>query len=580
MATKTSQPRHAPTRPGLVIPYPPTDEERDSYVWRALVYLAVGISLSAGCLVAAQVLLEVRLVSVLPWAAPLFCVYTFIYIVYQAVSLPVNFTGKGFDRVAHDQRVRTWEPVVWPSVDVFLPICGEPLGVLLNTWAGVTELVRCHPGRVDVWVLDDGDSDEAEQAASECGFEYLRRPVHDHKKSGNLNYAFHRSNAEYIVIFDADFCPRGDFLAETLPYLEDAQVGIVQTPQFFRVDRAQSWIERAAGPTLEIFYRAAQVSRNRFGSALCVGSNAVYRRRALAPNDGFTQIPYAEDSHTGLDARKNGYRLEYLPVPLAAGMCPSTLDSFMRQQYRWCCGATSLVWTNHMWRVPMSARARLPYVAGWLWNLYTAARTLVAPLIPIALLLFLPGEVRLHNALLLVPAVLTGVVLYPLWHNAPYSPRIWPLNIAVGWAQALALWDFARGRVMSWQPSRGPADASRRFWWGVTTWNGTLALVWLGLASWRIQQTGSVRFGVVGLFGIVNAVVIGRLILPSRASRVEADPVIDLTAYAEGPVIDLVSHEYMVGSEAVLEGRRPETMRDWLIGERRRSSGFEREEAT
>ena len=55
----------------------------------------------------------------------------------------------------------------------------------------------------------------------------------------------------------------------------------MQTPQFFRVKSAQTWVERAAGPTLEVFYRAVQVSRDRFGSALCVGSNAVYRRAAL-----------------------------------------------------------------------------------------------------------------------------------------------------------------------------------------------------------------------------------------------------------------------------------------------------------
>ena len=100
----------------------------------------------------------------------------------------------------------------------------------------------------------------------------------------------------------------------------------MQTPQFFRVNARQTWVERAAGPTLEIFYRAVQVSRDRFGSALCVGSNAVYRRAALAPTGGFTLIPYAEDSHSGLDARLNGYRLSYLPVPLAAGICPATLD--------------------------------------------------------------------------------------------------------------------------------------------------------------------------------------------------------------------------------------------------------------
>ena len=256
--------------------------------------------------------------------------------------------------------------------------------------------------------------------------------------------------------------------------MDDPSTGLVQTPQYFRVSKDQTWVERAAGATLEVFYRVVQVSRDRFGSALCVGSNAVYRRAALDAAGGFTEIPYAEDSHTGLDLRYAGYDLVYLPIVLAAGVCPAAIDAFMRQQYRWCCGATSLIWTSHMWRVPMSWKARLPYVAGWLWNFTAGLRTLVLPLMPISLLVFLPGEVRLRNSLPLVPVILTGVLLYPLWHNSRWSAHAWPLAIAVGWAQVLAIWDFAWGRVMSWDPSRSPKDASRRFRKAVSTWNGTL----------------------------------------------------------------------------------------------------------
>ena len=446
-----------------------------------------------------------------------FAGYTALYVAYQAVSLPINFAGRSFSLTEHQALVKSWYPHRYPSVDIFLPICGEPVEVLRNTWLGVFELIQEYPGNAYAYVLDDGPSDDAMALAPSFGFVYVRRPnQREHKKAGNLNYTFKRTGSDHIVIFDADFRPRSDFLAETLPYMDNPDVGIVQTPQFFRVSSRQAWVERAASPTLEVFYRAVQVSRDRFGSALCVGSNAVYRRAALEPIGGFTEIPYAEDSHTGLDMRYHGYQLMYLPIPLAAGICPSTLDSFMRQQYRWCCGATSLIWTRHMWRVKMPWKARLPYIAGWLWNLNTALRIVILPLIPITLLAFLPDEIRIRNALLLLPAVITGTVLYPLWHNAPYSPRIWPLTIAVGWAQLLSIWDYSRGKVMSWQPSRGPGDATSRFWWGVTLWNGTLGLAWLGLAAWRIEQTGSLRFGIVAAFGVLNALIVGRLIFPGK----------------------------------------------------------------
>jgi cellulose synthase (UDP-forming) len=500
-------------RPGAVLPAPPSDAEKASYTWRSLPFLTSALVISSLFVILAQAFFETDNRIAIPFAA-----YTLIYLAYQAVSLPVNFTGRSFDMAGHRARVAAWSPPRWPSVDILLPICGEPAEVLRNTWEGVSGLIRAYPGDAYAYVLDDGDSDEAKVIAPSFGFVYVRRPAHQHKKSGNLNYAFTRTAGEHVVIFDADFRPRADFLAETLPYMDDPATGIVQTPQFFRVDPRQAWVERAASATLEVFYRAVQVSRDRFGSALCVGSNAVYRRAALERSGGFTEIMYAEDSHTGLDMRYHGYQLTYLPLPLAAGICPSGLDAFMRQQYRWCCGATSLIWTRHMWRVAMPWRSRLPYIAGWLWNLTTALRTLILPLIPITLLAFLPGEIQIRNALLLLPAVITGLVLYPLWHNAPYSPRIWPLALAVGWAQALALWDYARGNVMSWQASRGPGDTSRRFWWGVTLWNGTLAVAWLVLAAWRIEQTGAARFAIVALFGAVNALITGRLIFPGRTA--------------------------------------------------------------
>jgi cellulose synthase (UDP-forming) len=496
----------------VVVPRPPDDEEKGSYAWRSLPFLTCALTISAVCTIVAQTWFEYRNPVALP-----FCIYTALYFVYQAVSLPVNFAGRSFALEDHQRAVAEWWPSRYPTVDVFLPICGEPVPVLANTWEGVAEMCAAYPGYCTINVLDDGPSDEAMELAASFNFTYVRRPnIKEFKKTGNLKYTFERTFGEHICIFDADFRPRSDFLLETLPYMDNPSIGIVQTPQFFRVEKQQTWVEKAAGATLEIFYRSVQVSRDRLGSALCVGSNAVYRRAGLEPEGGFTMIPYAEDSHTGLDMRRHGYQLKYLPVPLAAGVCPATIDLFMRQQYRWCCGATSLVCTKHMWRVPMAFKSRLPYIAGWLWNVTTAVRTLVLPLIPIVLLAFLPEQIQLRNSILLIPAVITGMILYPLWHNARWPVGVWPLTIAVGWAQALALWDFGRGKVMSWQPSRGPGDATRRFRKAVVGWNGTLAFAWLGLALWRIFETGSIRFTVVAIFGAINFIVLVRIIFPGR----------------------------------------------------------------
>ncbi|MFD0329590.1 glycosyltransferase family 2 protein [Streptacidiphilus monticola] len=111
-----------------------------------------------------------------------------------------------------------------------------------------------------------------------------------------------------------------------LPYLErDPRLGIVQSPQFFRILDAQNWVERGAGAVQELFYRSVQVSRQRSDGAICVGSCAVYRRAALEENGGTTLIEHSEDVHTGFDLRRLGWDLRYVPVALSTGVCPDSV---------------------------------------------------------------------------------------------------------------------------------------------------------------------------------------------------------------------------------------------------------------
>jgi cellulose synthase (UDP-forming) len=494
----------------LVLPKPPDDDEKHSYIDRNLSYLATILIIGSSCLIVSQLRFELHAAALWPFMA-----FTVTYIAYQAISLPVNFTGRGFDLAAHEARVLAWRPASYPTVDVFLPVCGEPLDVLRNTWSAVSELVVGYQGLAVAHVLDDGGSDDARALAESFGFGYIRRPdLRAYKKAGNLRYAFARTDGEYVVILDADFAPRADFLAETLPYLDDPTVAIVQTPQFFRESTQQTWVENSAGAVQEVFYRSIQVARNRFDAAICVGTSAVYRRVALQPFGGPTLIPYAEDVHTGLDVRRAGYSLVYLPVVMSTGICPDNLDAFVRQQYRWCSGNVGIVFSSRLWSIPMTVPARLTYISGFCYYAYTALLIFFGPVIPIVMLAFLPGQIALRNFIILAPAMFTGCVLYPLWHRARYGPSTWALGIARGWAHVFAIWDGARGKSMSWHPSRTPGSSLRRFRIGVTYWSGGAAVLWLVLALWRTATSGSLRFGVLLFFGLVNLAVVGRVVFP------------------------------------------------------------------
>jgi len=516
VTTKADRPSAA-ARTGssrVVLPEPPDDEEKYAYVQRNLPYLTITLVISAACLTISQLRFEAADPALWP-----FLVFTATYVLYQVIGLPVNFTGRGFDLAAHQARIRGWQPDCYPGVDVFLPICGEPAEVLNNTWTAVSRLLASYPGPAQAYVLDDGPSDEAEALAEAIGFQYIRRPgFRVHKKAGNLRYAFAQTSSEFIVILDADFAPRDDFLAETLPYMDDPAVAIVQSPQYFRQSPEQSWIENAAGAIQEVFYRSIQVARNRFGAAICVGTSAVYRRVALEPQGGPTLIPYAEDVHTGLDVRMAGWSIVYLPVLLSTGICPDNLDAFVRQQYRWCTGNAGIVFSHRLWQTRMSIPARLTFLSGFFYYAYTGLLNFVGPLIPVIMLAFLPGDVRLRNFVILLPALFAGFVLYALWHRASYGPSVWPLGIARGWAHVFALWDGARRKTMSWQPTRTPGGSLRRFRVGVTWWSGSMALLWVTLAIWRTISLSSAQFAVVLAFGLLNLAIVSRVIFSGKKS--------------------------------------------------------------
>jgi cellulose synthase (UDP-forming) len=502
-------------RYGAIVQAPPTEAEKYSYLTRSLPYLAVSMTIAFLAAFTSQLMFEIN--SQL-W---FFGVFTFIGAVAFAMSMPLGLTGRGFDITLHRQQVDSWRPAHYPDVDILLPCCGEPLAVLRNTWAAVSDLVAAYPGRAVAYVLDDAADPDAERAAASLGLGYVLRPNRgEHKKSGNLRYAFAHTRGEFFVILDADFAPRTDFLAETLPYFEDSRIAIVQTPQYFRTDARQTWVESAAGAIQELFYRAIQVGRDRLGASICVGTCAVYRRQALAPQGGTTLIPYAEDVHTGLDVRRAGWDLVYVPVILATGMCPTGLNAFFRQQYRWCTGSTSTVLSSRLWTVPMTIPARLTYISGFCYYLFTGLSVFVIPVIPILLLLLRPYSITPVNSTLIVVAMITSMTVLPLWHRSSYDLRkTLPLSLVRGWAHALAIWDYLRGATMQWQATGAGVSPVGRFWLGIRVWSLATVTIWLTLVGWRMTMIAPGRFTIITLSGLLNLAIVLRVVFPGSSAR-------------------------------------------------------------
>ncbi|WP_019970261.1 glycosyltransferase family 2 protein [Mycobacterium sp. 141] len=426
-------------------------------------------------------------------------------VVGNVLAVVTSFNTRRYSASGHRALVEGWKPHgTAPSVDVYLPTYGEGLDVLRNTYTYVAAMEW--DGVVNVYVLDDGARENVERLAREFGFHYIVRTNRGHmKKAGNLQFAFTRTSGDHIVILDADFCPRADFLKHLVPYMDDPTVGIVQSPQYFDTTEEQNWIQRTAGATQELFYRWILPSRDRFDAAVCVGTCAIYRREALAAAGGFAQIEHSEDIHTGLQLMRAGYHTRYVPVIVSRGLCPSDLAGFLNQQYRWCNGSLVRLDNEHSGAdgVGMTARQRICFWAGVMYYITTAINV-VALFIPgLIMAAFFPSQVQPMQFVPFLVGLWVYLVVLPFVSKGRWRFEVLRIQMAYSYAHIVAIVHKLRGRSAGWVPT-GAVGTTNTLGRSIAKFGAvaiTLSLVpFWAVVVYDIHAYGLRRFWLMAMF--------------------------------------------------------------------------------
>lgn len=239
-------------------------------------------------------------------------------------------------------------PAVYPAVCVQLPMFNEHAVARRVIEAAAN--MHWPTDRFSIQVLDDSiDQDtrrlveqvSAEVRARGIDCRVLHRADRHGYKAGALEGGRRRTEAEFLVIFDADFVPPPDFLLRTIPhfYQPDGQpdrgLALVQA-QWGHLNHDESaltlsqslWVDDHH--TLQMAWRSATSKFVNF-----TGTAGVWRASAIEAVGGWRATSLVEDGELSFRVLFAGYRTKFVKEIVVPAELPATYTAYKAQQKRW-----------------------------------------------------------------------------------------------------------------------------------------------------------------------------------------------------------------------------------------------------
>lgn len=289
-------------------------------------------------------------------------------------------------------------PELVPTVCVQLPMFNEY--AVARRVIEATANMDWPSDRLSIQVLDDSTDEDtrrlvqhvcAEVRARGINCRVLHRTNRQGYKAGALEVGRQQTDAEFLVIFDADFVPTADFLQRTIPHFylpdgqPDADLALVQA-QWGHLNHNESALTLAQSQwvddhhTLQMAWRSASMNFVNF-----TGTTGVWRASAIEAAGGWRAASLVEDGELSFRVLFAGYRTKFVKEVVVPAELPATYTAYKAQQKRWTQGWVQ-VQRLHLFTLlfdystPWLRRLQLLYMMciSWQWPLW-AIWMLVVP---------------------------------------------------------------------------------------------------------------------------------------------------------------------------------------------------------
>lgn len=296
-----------------------------------------------------------------------------------------------------------------PTIDIFITTAGEDPNTVYKTIKAAVNMDYPH----GVFVLDDGKSEKIKEIAEELGAKYITRESNKFAKAGNINNGLKYSKADFFTIFDADFVPKKNFITTLLPYMVNEKLSMVQSPQDY--SNRDNFIARGSSESQDVFYKFTCPAKNVSDSAFCVGTNMIFRRKAIDEIGGIAEINHSEDIWTSYLLHSKGWSTLFVNEVLATGQAPEDIVGYLKQQLRWAKGGFSMLFErNPLASKDLSLDQRLQYFTSNMF-FFVGFANVVYLFLPVIYLLFGVKSIETNSQWLL--------------HYLPYIALYYGLNI-------------------------------------------------------------------------------------------------------------------------------------------------------
>ncbi len=232
-----------------------------------------------------------------------------------------------------------------PPVSVLIAAYNEEK-VIAKTLQSV--LQTTYPGRISVWVVDDGSEDRTSDIIE--SFATIDPRVHLIRQSNMgkalaLRRGLTSISDEIVITLDADTQFQPDTLFKLVQPLKETKVAAVSGHA--KVGNLRTFIARCQ--SLE-YICGFNLDRQAYQYLNCItvvpGAVSALRKSAVLQAGGISTDTLAEDTDLTISLHRKGFLVSYVPDALAFTEAPENIATLARQRFRWCFGTIQCLWKH------------------------------------------------------------------------------------------------------------------------------------------------------------------------------------------------------------------------------------------